>query len=463
VASAGVYGILEQLATKPVRLESSAIGLAGAKSRLPNEQYLFSGTSTITDNGVVVNVPPLYHQVVTATLATGTTAAALQAAQAALETVLADLENEKVLTYTPAGLGIAVGWGLSYFQLPALQAVASANVPLDLTAPPGGGQNQSVLLPAVQFGTDPADVILEDNDVVFVMASDSLANIATGYSTIFDGAAADLFSVTSIRKGFVDATQLGGSGQSLTKQFAVANGLAGSASIPDQAQLFLGFTSTQRSAIGPSTIANFESLGMTNQTKNSYFAYGTTLALSHLFEDLATWYGNPYGQRVSFAFRPEIADSTPAGTLTIPESTADIESARQRGRDAQQFGTVGHSASMQPVSRLQKATKGFAKGTPIPVRADFNTVDNPFSYSSDPSRDNYSSNPAAGVHFLSYVPSSFYFETLRRAMDGPPGRGGPPAPPWEKFVHAAAISASHRQNFLVPSRSHRSFPLAELL
>ena len=467
VVSAGVYGIVEQLATKPVRSED--LGLALASASLPNEQYLFSGTSTITDNRVAVSVPPLYHEVITATLATGTAASDLQAAQTILEGVLSDLESEGLLTFTPAGIGIAVGWGLSYFQLPAVHSAAAATLPLDLTAPPAGGYEQSVLLPAVRFGTDPADVILEDNDVVFVMASDSLTNIATAYSAIFEGPAADLFDVTSIRKGFVDASQLGGTGQSLTKQFAVANGVAGAELIPDQAQLFLGFTSTQTAALGPSTIANFESLGMTNQTTDSYFAHGTTLALSHLFEDLVSWYGNPYRQRVSFAFRPRIAQRTPDGTLTIPESMAQIEHPQQINQDARRFGVVGHSASMQPVSRLQKATRGFAKGSAIPVRADFNTVDNPFSYSANPTRDNYSSTPAAGVHFLAYVPTSFYFERLREAMDGPVGRNGPPAqpprpaPPWEAFVEAASISASHRQNFLIPPRQHRSFPLAELL
>lgn len=467
VVSAGVYGIVEQLATKPVR--SEGLGMALANVALPDEQYLFSGTSTVTNNGVLVNVPPLYHEVVTATLATGTTASDLQAAQTVLEGVLSDLESDGLLTFTPAGVGIAVGWGLSYFHLPAVQPAAATVLPLDLTAPPVGGHEQSVLLPAIRFGTDPADVIIEDNDVVFVMASDSLANIATAYSALFEGAAADLFNVTSIRKGFVDATQLGGTGQSLTKKFAVANGIPGADSIPDQAQLFLGFTSTQTAAIGPSTIANFESLGMTNQTTDSYFAHGTTLALSHLFEDLVSWYGNQYRERVSFAFRPKIAHRTPVGTLTIPESLANIEHPRQINQDARRFGVVGHSASMQPVSRLQKATRGFAKGSAIPVRADFNTVDNPFSYSANPTQDRYSSTPAAGVHFLSYVPTSFYFERLREAMDGPAGGNGPPAqpprpaPPWEAFVGAANIAASHRQNFLIPPRQHRSFPLAELL
>lgn len=460
IASAGVYGVIEELAPKRLRPGDAGLALSRATTSLPLEQYLLADTQSITDNGVVVTVPPLHHQVVTATFAGATTAAALRSAQSTLETVLATLESEKELTYTPAGLGLTVGWGLPYFQLPALSSAASSHLPIDLTAP---GGNQSVLLPAVAFGTDPADVILEQNDVVFVMVSDSLANIATANSAIFDGDAGGLFEVTSIRKGFVDATQLGGSGTSLTKQFATTNNLPGAASIPDQAELFLGFTSTQSAALGAKTIANFESLGMTNQTTASYFAYGTTLALSHLYEDLLQWYGSStYSQRVAAAFRPGIAATTPDGTLTIPESKADLETPQQLGQDAQRFHTVGHSASMQPVSRLTRNTNGFKKGSAIPVRADFNTVDNPFSYSSDPTRDNWSSSPAAGVHFLAYVPSSFYFHTLRQAMDSPKPTG-PPAPPWEVFVQAAGIKTSHRQNFLIPPRLHRSFPLAELL
>jgi len=455
--------LIEQMAEKPIRPEGLGMAPARVRVTLPKEQFLFSGTSTVSDNGVVVSVPPLYHEVVTATLQTETTTSSLQAAQATLEGVLSELESEKLLTFTPSGLGLAVGWGLNYFQLPALAAASSANLPLDLTAPKVDGNPQSALLPSTRFGTDPSGVILEDNDVVFVLASDSLANIATAYSAIFGGSAADLFEVTSVRQGFVDATKLGTSGMSLTKQFALANDLPGAGSIPDQAQLFLGFTSTQQAALGPTTIANFESLGMTNQKSGSYFTYGTTLALSHLYEDLLSWYANnSYADRVSFAFRPEIGQSTPSGTLTIPESTSDLETPKQIGSDAGRFHVVGHSASMQPVSRLQKQTRGFPKGTAIPVRADFNTVDNPFSFSSNPSRDGFSSTPAAGVHFLAYVPTSFYFQSLREAMDGP-GRSGAPARPWEAFVQAAGISASHRQNFLIPPRAHRSFPLAELL
>jgi hypothetical protein len=459
VAAAGPYGIIERLATKRERVVDARV----SPTRLPREQYLFSGTGTIVDNGVVVEVAPLHREVVTATVQTDGTATGLKHAQAKLEGILKNLENEKLLTFTPSGLGIAVGWGLSYFDLPAISAKAKAKLPIDNIASRVAGTSQSVLLPSKQFATDPPDVILESNDVVFVMASDSLQNIETAYSALFEGGAADLFQVTSRRKGFVDASQLGTSGMSLTKQFALATALPGAGYIPDQSPLFLGFTSSQKQALGQGVIANLESLGMTNQTSTSYFAHGTTLALSHLYEDLESWYSNnSYQNRVALTFRPGIAQSTEPGTLTIPESQSDAQTSLEISQDMTTYDLVGHAGSMQPVSRLGTPKHGFKVGTPIPVRADFNTVDNPFFFSSDPAGDNWSATPAAGMHFLSYVPSSFYFELLRQAMDGYV-RSGPPQSAYSKFVQSAGITTTHRQNFLVPPRKHRSFPLAELL
>src|SRR6185295_19238436 len=57
--------------------------------------------------------------------------------------------------------------------------------------------------------------------------------------------------------------------------------------IPDTAELFLGFTSTQKAGLGPPGIANFETLpGYTNQFPDGYFLGGTAMHLSHLFEDV---------------------------------------------------------------------------------------------------------------------------------------------------------------------------------
>ena len=72
--------------------------------------------------------------------------------------------------------------------------------------------------------------------------------------------------------------------------------------------------------------------------------------------------------------------------------------------------------------------------------------------------------PAAGLHFVSFTATSSIFERVRRAMDGhyPNGKGtGLPARDAELGLNSV-LRTTHRQNFLVPPRAHRSFPLAEL-
>jgi len=63
--------------------------------------------------------------------------------------------------------------------------------------------------------------------------------------------------------------------------------------MPATAELFLGFTTTTKQALGPAKIANFETLGYA-RLPNRYFVGGTHMHLSHLFENL----GNLPGGKV---------------------------------------------------------------------------------------------------------------------------------------------------------------------
>src|SRR5258706_11539177 len=104
ISARGIYGVLDELlAAPPAR--AAAVGAAR-----PNEQYLIDGLGLVTDDGVTVIIPPLYHDIVTAELATGATATALFAAQVRLERALAAVEA--AYPPTPQGLTILVGWGL---------------------------------------------------------------------------------------------------------------------------------------------------------------------------------------------------------------------------------------------------------------------------------------------------------------------------------------------------------------
>src|SRR5205823_12019299 len=112
---------------------------------------------------------------------------------------------------------------------------------------------------------------------------------------------------------------------------ALAAGVDGAASIPDNAQLMLGFTSTQANALGPDNIPSFETLrNVTNQVVGSYFANGTAMHLSHLFfNDIKSWYGRSYDDRVHRMFNQNTAVPADHGTVTLANGPAQVRTAAQ--------------------------------------------------------------------------------------------------------------------------------------
>jgi hypothetical protein len=221
--------------------------------------------------------------------------------------------------------------------------------------------------------------------------------------------AGGLFKVTSIRRGFTGGGFYGK--QSLPSRLALAAHIPGAKSIPPHAEVFLGFTTTLQANMGPGIIANLETLpGVTDQWPHGYFRQGTTMQLSHLFEDLATWYGSgpgnfsTYADRVRAEFRPGL--SVAAGTLTV---NPPIESEANVVQDVQTYKAYGHSGSMQPIVRQTSPTTSnygyiYPAGTPVSTRGDFNTLDNPFHLHLRPDRKQVQQ-PASCRAALSYLPA----------------------------------------------------------
>ena len=434
-----IYELVDQLTKPPARSTEVA-------AKLPLEQHVLGGVRVVRDNGIEVLVPPLHHEVVTATVAT----ADLKDAQRRLEAALTRLEDR--YRATPAGLGVTVAWGLPYFRT-RVSAPAAKYLPLDRRA------GKPALTDARRFPSDPAETVLEQNEVAVLLRSDRLDHIEDAHDALFRGL--DVFHVTSIRKGFAGG---GFDGQrSLPKQMALAAGIPGADLIPDTAELFLGFTSTQRANLGPPRIANFETLGFV-VTPAGYFRGGTHMHLSHIEEDLEAWYLNfSYGEQVETVFRPGL-DVKP-GTLTVRQGPENVASSRATVRDYRRYGVIGHSASIQSASRLAADHIGedgtlYERGTAIPQRADFNTLDNPFAWPVAAG-----AGPRAGVHFVVFNPTSDDFDRGRLAMDGrlPDGTKLPFAPRARGQGFNSVLRTTRRQNFLVPPRLRRSFPLAELL
>ena len=486
LASPGTfYKMADAIAEPPARLASTASAPA-------QEQYLLQGTQVINVNGsslqhnrgsVAVHVPPLHDRVVTAKLNVSANAEALKAAQSHLESVLVDLERE--FPPTPAGVGVTLAWALPYFEhyIPSLGAASSffaagtrypAYLPIDLASSKTAGHTVYAVRDARTFPSDqpPASfgpLRLEQNDVAVLLRSDSLANITAATNAIFGSGhkqAGSLFRVTSIRQGFAGGGFYGEQG--LPSKLALAAGIPGAQSIPRQAALFLGFTSTLVSNMGPDVIANLETLrGLTDQWPNGYFKQGTTMHLSHLFEDLETWYERDfprYAQRVQAMQYPGVSPAPGTLALQPPGQTA-----AQVNHGVKRYGGYGHSGALSVVdSTASRTTSNYGEvypsGTTIPVRGDFNTLDNPFEYTSDPAGDHYSQKPAAGLHFLMFQPTIEIFNSVRLAMDAHFPGAKPSVP--SRSRHAginSVLHTTHRQNYLVPPRRHRSFPLAEFL
>src|SRR5262249_37077665 len=153
---------------------------------------------------------------------------------------------------------------------------ARKHLPVDLRASRDRQRPVPALLDAIRFPSDPDETVLEENDVAVLLRSDDPAHIARASQAIF-GQLRDVFTLTSVRKGFAG----GGFGgrRSLTKEMALSAGIPGADLIPETAQLFLGFTSTQKEGLGPARIANFETLGYTNAA-GGYFQGGTHMHVS---------------------------------------------------------------------------------------------------------------------------------------------------------------------------------------
>jgi hypothetical protein len=488
LASAGIYELIDTIAQPPERP-------AFAATRPSQEQYIIQNVRIIKDNGSGVNssngtipvlVHPLHNHVITATLKVPANAKALQEAQQHLESVLLSLEQQ--FPPTASGVGVLVAWGLPYFHnyIPSLGKTSSffkagtrypAYLPVDLVTSKLEGHTVYAVQPARTFPSDqpPAGfgpVHLEQNDVTVLLRSDSITNVMEAMNAIFGTGshqAGSLFKVTSIRRGFAGGGFYGR--QSLPSRLALAAGIPGAQSIPVHAEVFLGFTTTLQANMGPGIIANLETLpGVTDQWPHGYFRQGTTMQLSHLFEDLATWYGSgpgnfsAYADRVRAEFRPGL--SVAPGTLTV---NPPIESEANVVQDVQKYHSYGHSGSMQPIVRQASPTTSnygyvYPTGTPVSTRGDFNTLDNPFSYTSDPTGNRYSNKPAAGLHFVIFQPTIGNFNRTRLAMDGHySDKTLDIAPRSHNAGLNSVLFTTHRQNYLVPPRRHRSFPLAEFL
>jgi hypothetical protein len=191
--------------------------------------------------------------------------------------------------------------------------------------------------------------------------------------------------------------------------------------------------------------------------------------LSHLYLDIDTWYRSfDYNTRTKRMFSPR-TPAQAAGTVTVPNGAAQVANLTDVKQDAATLHQSGHNSLLQQATRLGASiTDNYgrprAKGTAVPLREDFNTLDDPFAWA--PGGVGPANKP--GMHFVAFVPGHHLFHRARLAMDGvlPDGtdlRQAPYSIPARDSGINGMMRASHRQNYVIPPRRNRSFPLVELL
>ncbi len=500
LASAATLGLVESLALLPRRVALAAPVAAG----LPDIQFDIGNyiAPIQTINGLQFHFGPIFTLFVTARLTRTPTKQDQQTLADALSTI------EDNYTFSPSGVFLYTAYGLPYFRrLPG--SVVESNMPRLLA-----DRNRFVLEEAVPSVTDVSHqnpkitketfrvpVVIESNDMLFSLRSDNLVNLyealawfqgsgvinsSFGASPDFDG----LFTFTSSRLMFVQP--------GLPRQLANLASLPYANKINPTSPMWMGFADQHVNAAGPAPIVTFagnSTARLSTAKAGDYFDNGSIQHLSHVIEDLAQFYNvrgddpETFSERVQYMFSSRNVDGdhallypqnvhdafTNGGGQNATEGTAQQQQsaylpnvyfgadASLTNYDVDSFNQgikklrVGHEAALQRSSRA-------ADGTPLHIRMDgpgFDALDVPDG----------SNQPK--LQFSGFFPSAEFFRVMRNnaasldLVNTPLGNptsvpeGVLPSDPDDDGLERH-ITTTRRQNFLVPPRRHRVFPLLEL-
>jgi hypothetical protein len=468
VGVAGAVGtqmaLIESLAQAPRRL-------ALAAGPLPDIQFDIGNfiAPAFTVNGVLVRFGPVFTYFVPARLTRNPTKAD--------QTVLANALNriEQAYAFSPSGIFTFVSYGVPYFnRLPG--SLVTANMPKT------SGSFFPVLQEAVASPTDVVAgngiakdrfnvaVRIESNDLLLTLRSDTRAHLddvlnwlkgsnrlngATVASPAFNG----LLSFQTTRFMFQQ--------NGLPRSVANANNLPFAGRINPQSPMWMGFADQQVAGSGPAAICTFvgnASAATTNARPGDYFDNGSIQHLSHDILDLAQFYalpsqdppaGETFEERVQYMFRSNpLPSHGNTDQFTDGGGPAFLDNTFQGVNDAF-FNATGQTETGDPrlghESCLQRSSRA-NDGTPMHIRMDGTGFDN---------LDVPDGSNQPKLQFTVFVPNSDFFRVMRvnqasldyqQAFAVPEDDNG-----LERFM-----TATRRQNFLVPPRRHRAFPLLEL-
>ncbi len=465
--TASTMGALELLGGAPQR------ALATGGLELPEIQYAIERYTprAIRAEGVPIRPGPVYTTFATLELSRTPTASDQTTLARALATV------EAGYPFSPAGVFTTVCYGIPYFErLPGGMAgpLIARHMPRLLADPERFAFEEAVPGPSDVSPANPGvikqrfnvPVRIEANDMLLILRSDSTAVIedtlswlsgaseTLAGSQVGESGLGGLFTVSSRRLMFNQ--------QGLPRALAEEQQLPYAETINPKSSMWMGFSDAQVGSSGAPPITTF--LGnrfsrLTSARPGDYLSRASIVHLSHLIQDLEQFYTRPgetFTRRVSAMFTSNPPPSTGnadqftdgGGPAYIPNffvgpTGAEREAAAIRTFDGQPH--LGHISALQRSSRTSDAR-------PIHIRADgpgFDSLDVP------------DGSPQPKLHFSIFVPTSDFFATMRRNQASPDLAQQYNVPPQNVGLERF-ITATRRQNFLVPPRSHRAFPLLEL-
>jgi hypothetical protein len=485
-AAAATLDAVGSLAFKPHRAGAAgAVTPSAITPNLPDIQFdigpfLGGGAHAVqTINGVQVQFGPVFTVFSTWSMSRNPT----RADQTEMNRVLDTLEN--TFAFSPSGLFTFVSYGIPYFnRLP--QSLVAARVPRL-----SKDNTRSVLEEAQASPTDVrptapnivkmrfnVPVRIEGNAVLFTLRSDSQNILNNVIAWLRGSNSLNGRAVTSPRwSGFMSNTsnRVMFQQNGLPKQVANQNNLPFRNFINPQSPMWMGFADQQTNSSGPPSICTFRGNSSDHRTTavaGDYFDNGSIQHLSHVLMDMMQFFDIPDGsttpgddgvftERVQYMFTsPQISNGNAdqltngGGPAFLPNNFRDTQEAV---RTAQGIGTnvdpdtgqrerrIGHEAALQRFSRA-------ADGTPIHIRMDGAGFDN---------MDVPGGGNLAKLQFTVFVPTSDFFNLMRRngaSLDLQNQFGvDEDENGLERF-----LTTTRRQNFLVPPRRHRAFPLVEL-
>ena len=371
------------------------VPLGSQPSGLPARQHAWTETLARDSDGNPVS--PRFDRLVFFNVDGGSGPAHARALEAALRTL------ERTYPWGPSGLLFTAGWGPGYFE-------RTVGVPSPIPHAMGLSDFES---PAI-----------DDYDLCIHLACDDERRLASIEAALLGtarlGEADGPLDISTALRW--EETRTGFTGPGLPAERQDVNGIPPGNLVAKAAPLFMGFKSSLRRNQASEDDVTIDT---------GPFADGTTMQVSYMRLSLDTWYENlSERERVARMYAPQVTPEQVAHFTTDASSNPNLLS-----QAINRYGVIGHA---QTSARARRNNK------PLILRRDFNTVDG----------------GQAGLHFVSVQRTIEDFVTTRNAMNASSAQlQNPSITDTVNNGINEFIFVVKRANYILPTRSQRSFPL----